>query len=946
MPTMERTSYSLVFPETPEAEALMSGFPLPVQMSLGIAYSALRYPAKAYVILRESLIARRKVSDDSYSLPSLESVLHGLLSAEMVNCANLADKSRDVQSFALSLARSRDESRLGHRFDSICVKLAATDAHIAVADYTTAEEILNQILSLADLSPYVRIVSALRLNKIWRRTDKLTAGFDDSLATIVSLTVQADLQVQTEFLAELAATLEHLRCVDKDNAYPSVMSHVVRRTIALYEKHLMLQDDWRLQRIKATYEQWSREAISSTALTEEVSTRQVAVISDNEREQPIQESIFDHFAQSKVDPRPEYFVPEGTVDRLVNYKSVMEALGMITVDSATDDIKELVSFILTRARKLFAISIYSGLEGANLYRAMRSFQDSNFQDGHLPLCIPSHGQNKPPFVRSQLWTRLKIDRFCQAQWKFLAPVFSPDHFYYDLGPETILPIINKDSDRKEGAFSQVFKVRIHEAHIKDQDRPVGTFVNALMSIGRMLTLTSQTTPAPESFALKEIRKVDNDDLAWEAEVGALYRIRTLGQPHIVRTIAAFKKGPRGAEDHYLVFEWAEGGNLRDVWVAHPKPGLSAELVKDVIRQLRGLSDALCVLHANNIRHGDLKPENILSFRSKGKGDTLLGTLKLADFGLARRHKAVTQLRDQGTTTMSGTRRYEPPEVMTEDGLARSRLYDVWAMGCIILELMIWLLYGMEGLAKFSSSMVESSSYNSSFYEVEIEHETGRRRAKVKDPVERWMDAMSRHAACAPGTAMGDLLRTLRTKLLVAQLPSTSGPLPSDPWEDARRPEIKVVHSDDSARGPYRATAAGLRDDLDIILAKEIGHDSYWATSSIESPSVEQDAAKSLVEELPSPSLSVLQVSWRRNKAFGFTFISSEGWKTTIYIGVTSRKGKGVDRPGKDMDLRLRGFDFPRQAQDKMSSQRHAHWGSAETKANASGWPPISGIFSC
>jgi serine/threonine protein kinase len=79
----------------------------------------------------------------------------------------------------------------------------------------------------------------------------------------------------------------------------------------------------------------------------------------------------------------------------------------------------------------------------------------------------------------------------------------------------------------------------------------------------------------------------------------------------------------------------------------------------------------------------MKPENILRFRDR----TRVGILKIADMGLAKHHAVATYLRPR-TSTRYGTVRYEPPEVMThklaEEG--RSRLYDIWSMGCITLEL--------------------------------------------------------------------------------------------------------------------------------------------------------------------------------------------------------------------------------------------------------------------
>ena len=44
--------------------------------------------------------------------------------------------------------------------------------------------------------------------------------------------------------------------------------------------------------------------------------------------------------------------------------------------------------------------------------------------------------------------------------------------------------------------------------------------------------------------------------------------------------------------------------------------------------------------------------------------------------------------------------YEAPEAIGELNGPRSRLYDVWSMGCITLEFIIWLLYGNDELNNF------------------------------------------------------------------------------------------------------------------------------------------------------------------------------------------------------------------------------------------------------
>jgi serine/threonine protein kinase len=280
-----------------------------------------------------------------------------------------------------------------------------------------------------------------------------------------------------------------------------------------------------------------------------------------------------------------------------------------------------------------------------------------------------------------------------------------------------------------------------------------------------------------------IEQADSQEVAehWEKEVKALRMMNELNQEHIVRFITAFRRLRRsGFEEHYVMFEWANGGNLRNLWEKVPFPDLTGSLVKDAIKQILGLASALQAAHNLNnteasYRHGDLKPENILIFKT---GEETLGTLKIGDWGEAKYHgkDQFTEMRSKKTTARFGTRRYEAPEVVTgikvkrqnQPEKRRSRLYDVWAMGCITLEFIVWLLYGLDGLNKFNQDVDGDT-----FYQTSIEN--GIKVARLHDAVVRWMDHMADEPACEVGnTAIGDLLDVVRGSLLVVKLPRRGG----------------------------------------------------------------------------------------------------------------------------------------------------------------------------
>lgn len=269
---------------------------------------------------------------------------------------------------------------------------------------------------------------------------------------------------------------------------------------------------------------------------------------------------------------------------------------------------------------------------------------------------------------------------------------------------------------------------------------------------------------------------------WKSEVKAMAMMNTLDhKDHIVRFITAFRRGTPEAPEYYLIFEWADGGNLLNLWNQIPNPPLTTSFVKAIIKELRGLSEALYATHFLNNdgvytgaswRHGDLKPANILWFP-----DGELGRLKISDWGESKSQQLATELRHQNTTAKFGTRRYEPPELEIGVGSMRpgqedrriSRLYDIWSFGCITLEIIIWLLYGADGLLEFNKSLSDGSP----FYQVDWTGET--KCVRVHNVVAAWMDHISQDPACRAGTtALGDLLDLVKLGLLVVELPRHGG----------------------------------------------------------------------------------------------------------------------------------------------------------------------------
>jgi serine/threonine protein kinase len=342
--------------------------------------------------------------------------------------------------------------------------------------------------------------------------------------------------------------------------------------------------------------------------------------------------------------------------------------------------------------------------------------------------------------------------------------------------------------------------------------------------------------------------------AWEQEANTLRLANRLGHDHIITCLAAVRRGDR----RFFIFPWADGGTLREIWDRIPQPNLRPGLIQHCFRQLRGLADALVHMHnykpkrtdkaqemaftgdededldftqsEHSIRHGDLKPENILSFTSS---TSELGLLKIADLAFAKQHVVATVFRHH-TSTRFGTVRYEAPETVTKL-YGRSRLYDIWSMGCIILEMIIWLLYGIKGLEDFDNDFDTETPGTGTFYEAYTS--SMRSETTIHRVVSKWMAFIERSdPECIEDSAIRDLLILVREKLLVVALPlpsTTNTPktltLTTNIGASAIIITPPATTTPDTMVPRYRATARQFRDYLDNCLAMNDVSSGYWLT---------------------------------------------------------------------------------------------------------------------
>ncbi|KAI0535950.1 kinase-like domain-containing protein [Xylaria digitata] len=470
------------------------------------------------------------------------------------------------------------------------------------------------------------------------------------------------------------------------------------------------------------------------------------------------------------------FLPEGCLEKLITRASVVAAMSLPSYweRMSTGD-KELVNFIVESAKKVFAITITTGISrnGPELYKAMLVFKAHGFGDASLPVQPHSWAPNVP-LVKELYWKRGELLRFMHHQWTYLAPIFPEEIWDTDLEPDCILPFTTVNA-RRATAFSSIYRVTVHPSH---QEHPVSK------------------ANGEADFALKDI-----ESHHWEAEANALKQISSLGHPHLITLKAMIRQGGKC----YFMFPWADGGNLREFYEKNDRPRLQPGLIREIFQQLSGLADAVDAMHHPGhgdgpLRHGDLKPENILIFLDESQ----VGVWKIADLSLAKYHLIETPSRHD-LSDVFGTLLYEPPDSYTMRNEPRSRRHDLWSMGCIYLELLIWLLYGYKELTTFWEALKTPGQefYSRDHHFWYFDQNT--REAELHPNVVKYMEHIAKDLELVGSSAIRDLLDLIRTRLLVINLNEGS-----------------VI----------RADSRELRSALADILAEGEKNEQYWFTGTL------------------------------------------------------------------------------------------------------------------
>ncbi|KAK2738089.1 tol-like protein [Colletotrichum kahawae] len=134
--------------------------------------------------------------------------------------------------------------------------------------------------------------------------------------------------------------------------------------------------------------------------------------------------------------------------------------------------------------------------------------------------------------------------------------------------------------------------------------------------------------------------------------------------------------------------------------------------------LLGLAGAIEKLHnhTSRIQHNGIRPEHIVCFRSGNNYDRPL--LAIAGHGSTGFSDMVVRATERAGDTVGRARltMYDPPERELYSSRSISQRWDIWSIGCVYLEFLIWVLYGKSALIRFRSDLF-ADEQGGKFYEI-------------------------------------------------------------------------------------------------------------------------------------------------------------------------------------------------------------------------------------
>ncbi|KAL8688219.1 MAG: hypothetical protein Q9218_005818 [Villophora microphyllina] len=377
--------------------------------------------------------------------------------------------------------------------------------------------------------------------------------------------------------------------------------------------------------------------------------------------------------------------------------------------------ESFIQCVLRRGRKLLAMCVYAELQ----MKCLKVILDAGHTDSTL--------KSKPFEDEDCCHTKCgpRFMNLLQCQGGFNAAEFSTLGEHKQFHRCTVLPIrYHPREKRRDGVYDEGLETHseVEESKLNEEDKlPMQRAFCGSGAFSKVYRVRldpahhNLSTDKIADFALKIfIDRPSRTGATFDKELRILDELRKHSNDHIATHLATWTQDGK----YYMLFPYAQcnlGQYMRRVTFGNP----TKKNTLWFLRQLLGLASALRQIHnlsgpegtagsstnllapaVKDLRksgwHHDLKPENILYFRIQ---NYMLGEFHIADFGSGKVH--TYRSGSVNTKSPNGTQTYEPPEFAKEG--ATSRPYDMWSMGCVFLELLVWAIFDYEAVKTFATN---------------------------------------------------------------------------------------------------------------------------------------------------------------------------------------------------------------------------------------------------
>lgn len=312
---------------------------------------------------------------------------------------------------------------------------------------------------------------------------------------------------------------------------------------------------------------------------------------------------------------------------------------------------ELINIIITQhAKRVFVVAVHAGLGMDVLY----SIVSAGKRDLSLPLANIFIAVVSPH----------DLTTFRNSQHIIDVPQdFHPGVFDLDVTLRTILPIQYRQTDvLGQGVASFVYKAQIDMEY---HNLPMTRATPNNQGLSRM-------------FALKVFINQTHAERERQFLIDMSNR---LTHPHIARSYSGFSHN----QSNYLMSELGDK-ELRRFMLPGAAPQNQNLGHAWLRQQFIGLADALAQIHrpvnGHSAYHHDIKPDNIIVFYADHH------ILKFTDWGCANTKARPPPPGTPGTRSR-GQQPHLPPE--TRNNRPSSRPHDIWSLGAVYLEILVWFL---------------------------------------------------------------------------------------------------------------------------------------------------------------------------------------------------------------------------------------------------------------